>query len=96
MRSAHPPLMHRNSEPAIDAAINQKKITYVAVFSFSAPSDRCLSFSIGDKCNLIKTNEESGWWLVRVGEKMGWTPGEYWKELRVRTIETERGGLYIA
>lgn len=79
----HPPLVHRNSEPVIDVVNNLKKVGYIAVFAFSAASDRCVSFSVGDKCNLIKKNEETGWWLVKVGDKVGWAPGDYWKEQRV-------------
>ena len=78
-RSPHPPLVHTNSEPAVDIA-EPKRTQYVAVFSFGAPSDRCLGFSVGDKCELVKKNKETGWWLVKMGSKVGWTPGEYWKE----------------
>ncbi len=83
VRAAHPPLLHRNSEPVIDTVNNLKKVMYIAVFAYAAVSDHCVSFSVGDKCNLIKKNEETGWWLVKVGDKVGWAPGDYWKEQRV-------------
>ncbi len=82
----HLPLVHRNSEPIIDIVNNHKKVVYVAVFAYSATSDRCVSFSVGDKCNLIKKNEETGWWLVKVDDKVGWAPGNYWKEQRVSVL----------
>jgi len=80
--SPHPPLVHTNSEPSIDTE-PVRKSTHVAAFSFTADSDRCLGFSAGDKCELVKKNEETGWWLVKLADKIGWTPGNYWREQRV-------------
>lgn len=52
--------------------------TFTALESYVAQSDICLSFNTGDCCALLmKTNQN--WWLVNIGGKEGWVPGNYWK-----------------
>ena len=75
-RSPHPPLNHTQSTPSMDVSLPK---TYVSIASYSSPAQECLSFSKGDKCVLIQSSPD-GWWLVNIGGREGWTPGEYWKE----------------
>jgi len=51
--------------------------TYVAVASYTAQTDICLSFNVGDHCVLLKTTNER-WWLVNIGGTEGWVPGTFW------------------
>ena len=53
--------------------------TYVSIASYTSQVEGCLSFSKGDKCILIHESSE-GWWLVNIGGREGWTPGECWRE----------------
>lgn len=59
--------------------IEKMQKRYMAVHSYTAPKEGCLSFSAGETCT-VKQKKSDGWWLVRVGEREGWTPGNYWKE----------------
>ena len=78
-RSPHPPLLHTMSESNITTNVIEKT-GFVAKFSFNAQTDGCVSFTAGEKCELVRQAKDSGWWLVKVGEKVGWTPANYWKE----------------
>jgi len=51
--------------------------TYVAVASYTAQTNICLSFNAGDHCVLLKTTNER-WWLVNIGGIEGWVPGTFW------------------
>ncbi len=64
------------SSPDLDAVLPK---TYVSMSSYASQTEQCLSFSAGDKCVLIQQNKD-GWWLVNIGGREGWTPGEYWME----------------
>ena len=66
-------------EQLLSKMIERMQRRYIAVHSYTAPNEGCLSFSAGDMCT-VKQKKGDGWWLVRVGEKEGWTPGNYWKE----------------
>ena len=79
---SHKPLAHTISEPSfVDSNFPR---TFVAVDSYSPQAEGCLSFSAGDKCVLIQKTP-NGWWLVNLGGREGWVPGEYWnEEIRVR------------
>lgn len=77
---ARHPLQHTVSSPDFERALLK---TYVAVSSYSSQTEQCLTFSEGDKCVLITQNRD-GWWLVNIGGREGWTPGEYWEEDVVR------------
>ena len=53
--------------------------TYISISAYESQTEQCLSFSVGDKCVLIQQSKD-GWWLVNIGGREGWTPGEYWEE----------------
>ena len=72
-----PPLLHAISAPNFDP--QQLPKTYISVSSYTSQGSECLSFSKGDRCLLIQQSTD-GWWLVNVGGREGWTPGEYWQE----------------
>lgn len=62
--------------------------TYIAKYSYKSQTEGCLSFSAGDKCVLVSQTKD-GWWLVNIGGKEGWTPGDFWDEdVRVSSIQT--------
>lgn len=73
----HPHLQHTMSESTIVT-----RVPYVAIFSFTAKADGCISFKAGDKCELVRQAKDSGWWLVQIDNKSGWTPANYWKEVK--------------
>lgn len=75
-----PPLLHTVSTPNMELPK-----TYISVASYTSQAKECLSFSEGDKCVLIQQSPD-GWWLVNIGGREGWTPGEYWKEDSVSLI----------
>jgi len=87
-RVVHPPLHHTQSTPMMDPSLPK---TYVSIASYSTQVKECLSFSEGDKCVLIQ-NSPDGWWLVNIGGREGWTPGEYWKE-EVVSQSSNRSGI---
>ena len=87
--SPHRPLIHTVSEPQMKqesakmAGVNFPK-TYIAKYSYASQTEGCLSFSAGDKCVLVSQTRD-GWWLVNIGGREGWTPGDFWDEdVRVR------------
>ena len=80
--SPHHPLQTATSSSDSEPMLPK---TYVAMCSYTSQSEGCLSFSAGDKCVLIQQNIE-GWWLVNIGGREGWTPGEYWKESLVSSL----------
>lgn len=66
-------------ENILSRMIERMQTKYIALHSYSSPKDGCLSFSAGELCT-VKQKKTDGWWLVRIGDKEGWTPGNYWKE----------------
>lgn len=67
-----------NSSDQTDYVDLEKALqTYVAVASYTAQTDGCLSFNAGDHCVLLKTTNER-WWLVNIGGTEGWVPGTFW------------------
>ena len=81
-------------EQVLSKMIEKMQKRYMAVHSYTAPKEGCLSFSAGETCT-VKQKKSDGWWLVRVGEREGWTPGNYWKEeSRVSNALYDGGGLY--
>ena len=82
---SHHPLQRVLSPPSNEDSSLPK--TYVAMSSYTSQTEGCLSFNAGDKCVLIQQKQE-GWWLVNIGGREGWTPGEYWKEDTV-SIQTK-------
>ena len=66
-------------EQLLSRMIEKMQKRYIAVHSYTAPKEGCLSLSAGDM-GTVKQKKSDGWWLVRVGDKEGWTPGNYWKE----------------
>ena len=51
--------------------------TFTAVEGYVAQSDICLSFNTGDCCALLRKTDQN-WWLVNIGGKEGWVPGNFW------------------
>ena len=80
---SHHPLIHTVSTPNLDPILPK---TYVSISSYTSETEGCLSFNEGDRCVLIQQNKE-GWWLVNIGGREGWTPGEYWKEDTVSGLD---------
>lgn len=79
----HRPLLQSISQPTLGVGF---PLTYVAMSSYTSQAPGCLSFSEGDKCVVINTTKD-GWWLVNIGGREGWTPGEFWREeKRVREL----------
>ncbi len=72
----HAPLVHSMSQPAGEAAFPK---TYVAISSYNSQAPGCLSFRDGDRCILVNKTQD-GWWLVNIGGREGWTPGDFWEE----------------
>jgi hypothetical protein len=66
-------------ENILSRMIERMQTKYIALHSYSSPKDGCLSFSAGELCT-VKQKKNDGWWLVRIGDREGWTPGNYWKE----------------
>ena len=66
-------------ESILSRMIERMQTKYIALHSYSSPKDGCLSFSAGELCT-VKQKKNDGWWLVRIGDREGWTPGNYWKE----------------
>ena len=66
-------------EQLLSKMIERMQTRFIALHSYTAPNDGCMSFSAGAMCT-VKQKKSDGWWLVRVGDKEGWTPGNYWKE----------------
>ena len=87
--SPHQPLAHTVSEPphkrddreAISEVESMLPKTYVAVSDYTSQTPGCLSFSEGDKCFLVRKTKD-GWWMVNIGGREGWTPGDFWEEER--------------
>lgn len=66
-------------EALLSQMIERMQRKFIALHSYSSSKEGCLSFSAGELCT-VKQKRNDGWWLVRVGDKEGWTPGNYWKE----------------
>lgn len=60
--------------------------TYFAISDYASQVEGCLSFREGDRCVLLQKTRD-GWWLVNIGGREGWTPGDFWEEeTRVRGL----------
>lgn len=66
-------------ENILSRMIERMQTKYIALHSYSSLKDGCLTFSAGELCT-VKQKKNDGWWLVRIGDREGWTPGNYWKE----------------
>lgn len=71
--------VHARREALLSQMIERMQTKYIALHSYSSPKEGCLSFSAGELCT-VKQKKNDGWWLVRIKDKEGWTPGNYWKE----------------
>ena len=66
-------------ESVLSRMIERMQTKYIALYSYSSPKEGCVNFSAGELCT-VKHKKSDGWWLVRIGDREGWTPGNYWKE----------------
>lgn len=71
--------VHAKRDALLSQMIQRMQTKYIALHSYSSPKEGCLSFSAGELCT-VKQKKNDGWWLVRIKDKEGWTPGNYWKE----------------
>lgn len=73
------PDIHTKREQLLSQMIEKMQTKFIALHSYSNTKEGCLSFSAGELCT-VKQKKSDGWWLVRIGDREGWTPGNYWKE----------------
>jgi len=58
----------------------------VAVASWSGVA-RAMAFTGGDRGELVYASDR-GWLCVRIGQKIGWVPADYWRVVTdVRTTQ---------
>lgn len=70
-----------NKDWPADQSHNSNEVLILALADFTSDgTDNVLSFKKGNTATLL-VQSDIKWWCVRLGDKCGWVPADYWKML---------------